>query len=398
MLARKRIDIGRATILRELLSPVPGSRDAYERRIHTAWGADHALVTLSVRSAWDLYLTARAWPEGAEIVMSGANVPDMASIARHHGLRVRAVDFELAGLTPATADFAAAINARTRAIVFAHLFGSRIDLTDIARLAHRHGIDLVEDAAQAFDGRYRGHEGATMSMFSFGPIKTATALGGGVSTVRDAELAARMRTLLAAQPIASAGAFRRRLARYFMLVSITGPRMLRLVSRHLERHGRDLDDLARSARSFAGRELMHAIRERPSRPLLRLLARRLCAVTDMASRAAIGCALADRLRDRVIVPARQGAPHHYWVFPILCDNPAEVVTALRAHGFDATQNATLAPIADALPRLEAAFARIVYLPFAGDYPATAFDRIVALVRAHASGGIPEHQHRDRRDL
>ena len=69
-----------------------------------------------------------------------------------------------------------------------------------------------------------------------------------------------------------------------------------------------------------------------------------------------------------------------------------------AHGFDATQNATLAPIADALPRLEAAFARIVYLPFAGDYPATAFDRIVALVRAHASGGIPEHQHRDRRDL
>lgn len=386
MLVRKQIEIARSTILRELAAPVVTSSAALERRIATAWGVDHALVTLSVRSAFDLYLAERAWPKGAEVVMSGANVPDMAIIAKHHGLVVRAVDFDLTHLAPDAAAFARVIGERTRAVVVAHLFGSRVDLTPVAELARRRGLDLVEDAAQAFDGTYRGHPEAALSMFSFGPIKTATALGGAVSTVRDPELACRLGTRLAAQPRAAAMAYRRRLAKYLALITLSRPWVLAIISRRLERRGRDLDSLlSESARSFAGRELIFAVRERPSRPLLRLLGRRLHRdhASELEARAVRGRELANRLRDHVVVPGLAVANHNYWVFPVLCDDPAVLVTALRARGFDATRRATLAPIGKGLPQLERAFERVVYLPFATSHTRADLDRMVGVVENHA---------------
>ena len=51
-------------------------------------------------------------------------------------------------------------------------------LQPFAEKAQEHGLLLWEDCAQAFDGRYAGHPEADAVMFSFGPIKTATALGG----------------------------------------------------------------------------------------------------------------------------------------------------------------------------------------------------------------------------
>lgn len=385
MLVRKQIEVSRARILAELCVPVLESREALRRRIAESWSAP-SVVALSVRSGFDLFLSERAWPAGSEVIMSGANVPDMALIVEHHELRVRAVDFDLQDLTPSIQGFAAAITERTRAIVFAQLFGSRVDLAPLARLAREHRIDLIEDAAQAFDVSYRGHPAAILSMFSFGPIKSITALGGAVLTVRDDALAERLRARLRAQPIASAMASRRRLVKYLLLTTAARPRLLSLISRYLTRRGRDMDEfLSGSARSFAGRDLIFAIRERPSRPLLRLLARRLSSIPigELESRARQGRELTVRLADRVEVPRIEGIAHTHWVFPILCDNPAELVAVLRAEGFDATRRATLAPVSADLPRLKRAFERIVYLPFSTDHTAADRDRLVRLVRDHA---------------
>jgi perosamine synthetase len=390
VLVRKQIEIARAAMLRELCSPVLGSGNSLGRRIVESWGVEPVVETLSVRSAFDLYLAERDWSVGSEIVMSGANVPDMAIIAKHHGLRVRAVDFDLCELAPGADAFAQAIGARTRAVVFTQLFGALIDLTPISRLIRERDIDLVEDAAQAFDGSYRGHPEATVSMFSFGPIKTLTALGGAVSTVRDPKLADAMRERLRRQPAASALAFRKRLAKYIVLTTMSRPRILGFISRRLARRGRDLDDLlSESARSFAGRDLIFAIRERPSRPQRRLLARRLAEahVTEFLARAAKGRRLAQRLGDHVDVPGRPGVDHVYWVFPVLCDNPGELVTALRSHGFDATRRATLAPIGAGLPRLERDFGRLVYLPFAASYTDADLDRLADVVEVHARARV-----------
>lgn len=61
-------------------------------------------------------------------------------------------------------------------------------MTHVAGVAARHGLLLWEDCAQVFTGLggYLGHQESDATFFSFGVIKRATALGGGVVRIRDA--------------------------------------------------------------------------------------------------------------------------------------------------------------------------------------------------------------------
>ncbi len=94
---------------------------------------------------------------------------------------------------------AAAITPRTRAIMPVHLYGEPADMDAIMALAHRHGLKVVEDVAQAQGAKVRhrrtgalGHAGA----HSFFPTKNIGAYGdGGAVTTDDAALADRLRTL-----------------------------------------------------------------------------------------------------------------------------------------------------------------------------------------------------------
>jgi perosamine synthetase len=70
-----------------------------------------------------------------------------------------------------------------------------------AAAAKVRGIMVFEDCAEAFHGReYTGSGGADVSMFGFGFIKTATALGGAVLTIRDPSLVVSVRAIQAQYP------------------------------------------------------------------------------------------------------------------------------------------------------------------------------------------------------
>ena len=60
--------------------------------------ADEAIVFLSVRTGWDLLLTALALPAGSEVVTSAVTIPDMVRIIEHHGLTPVPVDVDAVGL------------------------------------------------------------------------------------------------------------------------------------------------------------------------------------------------------------------------------------------------------------------------------------------------------------
>lgn len=105
---------------------------------------------------------------------------------------------------PATANIdpdrlAAALTARTRAVMPVHLYGQPADLDPILAFAAAHGLKVLEDAAQAHGATYRGHRlGAHghVVAWSFYPGKNLGALGdGGAVTTNDAELAERVRVL-----------------------------------------------------------------------------------------------------------------------------------------------------------------------------------------------------------
>jgi dTDP-4-amino-4,6-dideoxygalactose transaminase len=94
---------------------------------------------------------------------------------------------------------AAAVTARTRAIIPVHLFGQIADMDPIMEIAARHTLAVIEDAAQAIGSRYKGRPAGsfgTTGCFSFYPTKNLGTLGdGGMIVTQDMELAGRLRVL-----------------------------------------------------------------------------------------------------------------------------------------------------------------------------------------------------------
>jgi dTDP-4-amino-4,6-dideoxygalactose transaminase len=82
----------------------------------------------------------------------------------------------------------AAITPRTRAIVAVHLYGQPADMDPLRALADKHGLKLIEDAAQAHGARYQGRRTGSLghaAAFSFYPGKNLGALGDGGGIVTD---------------------------------------------------------------------------------------------------------------------------------------------------------------------------------------------------------------------
>jgi dTDP-4-amino-4,6-dideoxygalactose transaminase len=92
-----------------------------------------------------------------------------------------------------------AITPRTKAIVPVHLYGQPADMDPILAIAARHGVPVIEDAAQAVAAEYGGRKAgalARLACFSFYPGKNLGCYGdGGAVTTDDGDLAARIRLL-----------------------------------------------------------------------------------------------------------------------------------------------------------------------------------------------------------
>ena len=277
---------------------------------------------------------------------------------------------------------------RTRVLVVAHLFGTRVDLAPLAEAARRHGLLLVEDCAQSFRGP--GDDGdplADVSLFSFGAIKTATALAGAIVRVRDPELAARMRALQADGGVQRRREYATRVLRFLTLVLISRPRLYYAFEQALALRGRDLDDVVTTAVRGFRADLIPRIRRRPCLPLLALIERRLRrfdrgrleARTQLARRVTSALPQVERPGARAL-----GAPD--WVFPVLTDEPERLRAELRRAGFDtstATTSIAAVPAAPDRPELaptraESMLARVIFLPV---YPELCDDEAEALADA-----------------
>jgi dTDP-4-amino-4,6-dideoxygalactose transaminase len=112
------------------------------------------------------------------------------------GLRPVFVDIDPETWTVSLEAVEAAICPQTRAILACHTFGNPSDEAGLEAIAHRHGIDLVVDAAHGFgtsvDGRPVGRRG-TAQVFSLSPTKLVVAGEGGVVATDDRDLACRVR-------------------------------------------------------------------------------------------------------------------------------------------------------------------------------------------------------------
>ena len=390
MWVRKRIDISWSDLGHAgLFSLLPGGNHAHNE-IAWLWPQAHVITTLSVRSGFDLLLTAVDWPAGSEILISAVTIPDMIHIIEQHGYVPIPVDLDPRNLAICVRSTRQRISSRTKAILATPLFGARPSLNAMAEIARSFRLLLIEDGAQAYEGIDRAESAyADVTMFSFGPIKTATALGGGLVLVRDPRLEARMRQVQSQWPVQSRWRFMQRVLRYALLRSISGPIPFFILVQLCRWARWDIDQLlSRAVRNFGDQQALARIRQQPSPPLMRLLYRRLKHFNTqrLGRRRQCGRRLVHELASEIRHSSLDGDDHSFWVFPVFCARSMALVNHLRTAGFDATSKSqmTVARAAHdrtdlATPIADGHLKDITFLPVYPEMPDAEIDRLSRLL-------------------
>ena len=175
--------------------------EEFERRAAETLGAGHAIGCSSGSDALVLSLLALGVGPGDEVITTPFSFFATVESILRVGARPRFVDIEPDTFSLDVDAVAAAVNAQTRAILGVHLYGhpARADLWRV--VAERHGLALIEDAAQAFAARREGRAVGTFGRFgcfSFQPSKPLGAWGDAGLVVTDepalAGRAARLRS------------------------------------------------------------------------------------------------------------------------------------------------------------------------------------------------------------
>lgn len=359
------------------------------------------LVTLSVRTAFDLLLEALRLPKGSEIIMSAVNIPDMVEIVKLHGLVPIPVDIFIDTLAPNLDILEKQISAKTRIILVAHLFGTILNLEPIIDIAKKHNLLLIEDCAQAFCGdKYCGDSQADVSLFSFGPIKSCTAIGGAIACLQDQKLTEKMVAILAQYPSKSEFWFFKRVVKYFWLKLLTTPRIYFYLMLVIKLLGFEFDSTINAlARNFSKGDIFSRIRYLPPPSLVYLLWHRLNNYDSQLfeQRVARARFLLTLLADKITYPGMQAIDHSFWLVPILVPNPKSLMNTLKSNGFDATRgNTSLIHITnnndnnyiqatkEKLLMPEHLSQQILYLPISEYVPKVALINMAQLIGENAS--------------
>ncbi|MFN8019719.1 MAG: DegT/DnrJ/EryC1/StrS family aminotransferase [Acidimicrobiales bacterium] len=170
----------------------------FEEAFAAAVGCRHGVACSSGTAALHLALGAAGIGAGDEVIIPTFTMVATANAVRFLGATPVLVDSEPRTGNLDVTQVASAITPRTRAIVPVHVYGHPVDMDPLRALAEEHGIDLIEDAAEAHGARYRDRPVGSLgraAAFSFFANKVLTTGEGGMVTTDDAELAARAREL-----------------------------------------------------------------------------------------------------------------------------------------------------------------------------------------------------------
>jgi dTDP-4-amino-4,6-dideoxygalactose transaminase len=173
--------------------------EAFEEEYAAFCGVKHCIGVGNGLDALHLILRAMGIGPGDEVIVPANTFIATWLAVSYVGAKPVPVEPEQRTYNIDPARIEAAITTRTKAIVPVHLYGQPADMDPICAIARRHGLRVVEDAAQAHGARYKGRRAGSLADaagFSFYPGKNLGAFGdGGAVTTDDDELAASIRTL-----------------------------------------------------------------------------------------------------------------------------------------------------------------------------------------------------------
>jgi perosamine synthetase len=159
---------------------------------------DNAISCANGTAALHLALEALDIGQGDEVI-----VPDLTFVATANAVSYTGAEPVLADITDDTWNLdpdsvQKKINSQTAAIIPVHLYGHPVDMDPICKIAMDHDLYVIEDAAEAHGGIYKGQKVGSIgdvATFSFYGNKILTTGEGGMVTTDDDELAAKIRQL-----------------------------------------------------------------------------------------------------------------------------------------------------------------------------------------------------------
>lgn len=158
-------------------------------------GVDHAIFMANGTLALEALLHGLGMGPGDEVITVSFSFNATASAILRVGARPVFVDVREDDFCIDVDAVEAAVTPRTTAILPVHLYGLMADMDPLVAIARRHGLAIVEDAAQAIGATYRGRHAGSYgaAMFSLYATKNVTSGEGGMITTDDAQLAERLR-------------------------------------------------------------------------------------------------------------------------------------------------------------------------------------------------------------
>jgi len=167
---------------------------AFSRRV----GRQHGIACANGSAALDIAVAALKLGPGDEVILPTFTIISCAAAIVRAGATPVVVDADPDTWNMVPEQVSAFITPRTAAIMVVHIYGLPVDLDPILELANRHGLAVIEDAAELIGGTYKGKpcgSFGSISTFSFYPNKHITTGEGGMVVTDDPALAERCRSL-----------------------------------------------------------------------------------------------------------------------------------------------------------------------------------------------------------
>jgi dTDP-4-amino-4,6-dideoxygalactose transaminase len=193
------IDAALARVLESAQFVLGAEVSEFEQEFATYCGAAECVALNSGTSALHLALLAAGIKPGDEVITVPFTFVASVAAVIYTGARPVLVDIDRHSYTMDPSAIESAITPRTKAILPVHLYGQPADMDPIVKVARRHGLVVIEDAAQAHGARYTNRPIGSMSdiaCYSFYPTKNLGAYGeGGAVTTNNPEYAKTIRRL-----------------------------------------------------------------------------------------------------------------------------------------------------------------------------------------------------------
>ena len=172
---------------------------AFEERFAGYCGTKYCIALNSGTSALHLALLAAGVGPGDEVITVSMTFVATAAAILYCGAKPVLVDIDPSTWTMDPSLVETVVTPRTKAILPVHLHGLVAEMDPIMEIARRHGLVVIEDAAQSHGAEYKGRRAGSIGdigCFSFYPGKNLGGYGEGGATVTDNPDLARRMTLL----------------------------------------------------------------------------------------------------------------------------------------------------------------------------------------------------------